>query len=61
MNSNILGLLSGKIDNDSEIFEIMGFKIYLDDIIILGLLFFLYNEGVEDPMLFISLIMLLLS
>lgn len=49
-------------DNIEEpIFEILGIKLYLDDIIILGLLFFLYQEGVQDEMLFIALILLLLS
>lgn len=48
-------------DIEEPIFEIFGIQLYLDDIIILGLLFFLYQEGVEDDMLFISLILLLLS
>lgn len=46
---------------EEPIFEILGIKLYLDDIIILGLLFFLYQEGVQDEMLFIALILLLLS
>lgn len=48
-------------DIENPIFEILGIELYLDDIIILGLLFFLYQEGVQDEMLFISLILLLLS
>ena len=48
-------------DIEEPIFEIFGIELYLDDIIILGLLFFLYKEGVQDEMLFISLILLLLS
>lgn len=48
-------------DIEEPIFEILGIELYLDDIIILGLLFFLYQEGVQDEMLFISLILLLLS
>lgn len=48
-------------DIEEPIFEILGIQLYLDDIIILGLLFFLYQEGVQDEMLFISLILLLLS
>lgn len=48
-------------DMEEPIFEIFGIQLYLDDIIILGLLFFLYQEGVQDEMLFISLILLLLS
>jgi hypothetical protein len=56
---NILGFLP--FNSDKEYFEIFGIKLYLDDIIIISLLFFLYSEGTEDPMLFISLILLLLS
>lgn len=48
-------------DIEEPIFEIFGIKLYLDDIIILGLLFFLYQENVQDEMLYISLILLLLS
>ncbi len=48
-------------DIEEPIFEILGIKLYLDDIIILGLLFFLYQEGVQDQMLYIALILLLLS
>ena len=46
---------------EEPLLEILGIKLYLDDIIILGLLFFLYNEGVKDDILFITLILLLLS
>lgn len=49
------------LDSDEPILEILGISLYLDDIIILGLLFFLYNEGVKDYMLYLALIMLLLS
>lgn len=48
-------------DTNEPIFEILGLKLYLDDIIILCLIFFLYQEGVKDDMLFLSLILLLLS
>lgn len=46
---------------DEEYFEIFGIKLYFDDILIICLLFFLYNEGVQDQYLFICLILLLLS
>ena len=46
---------------EDPIFEIFGIELYLDDIIILGLLFFLYKEGVQDELLFITLILLLLT
>lgn len=48
-------------DTEEPILEVLGIKLYLDDLIILGLLFFLYQEGVKDENLFISLILLLLS
>lgn len=48
-------------DIENPVFEILGLKLYLDDIIILSLLFFLYKEGVQDEMLFIVLILLLVS
>lgn len=46
---------------EEPILEIVGIQLYLDDLIILGLLFFLYQEGVKDEILFISLVLLLLS
>lgn len=46
---------------DAPIFEIFGIKLFFDDILIIALLFFLYEEGVRDNLLFISLILILLS
>lgn len=42
-------------------FEIFGLRLYFDDILIICILFFLYEEEVGDQELFISLILLLLS
>lgn len=47
--------------NTDVIFEIFGIKLYFDDILLICLIFFLYNEGVQDQYLFIVLILLLLS
>ena len=47
--------------NDDNCFEIFGITLHFDDILLICLLFFLYNEGVQDQLLFISLILLLLS
>lgn len=47
--------------NDDKCFEFFGINLYFDDILLICLLLFLYNEGVKDQFLFISLIMLLLS
>lgn len=52
---------TGFSDYDKPIIEILGIKLFLDDIIILSILFILYKEGVKDEMLFIALILLLLS
>lgn len=47
--------------SDAPIFEIFGIKLYFDDILLVCLIFFLYQEGVKDQSLFISLVLLLLS
>lgn len=49
------------INNDQSIFELFGIKLYLDDLIILGILFFLYQQNVKDEMLYIILLLLLFS
>ena len=48
-------------DNDSPLFQIFGINLYFDDILIICLIWFLYDEGVKDESLFISLALLLLS
>lgn len=50
-----------KNEETREYVEIMGLRLYFDDILIICLLFFLYQEGVKDESLFLSLILLLLS
>jgi len=47
--------------NNDVIFEIFGIKLHFDDILLICLIFFLYNEGVQDQYLFIALVLLLLS
>ena len=52
--------------NDNNIsqdyfFELFGLKLYSDDVLLMCLIFFLYEEGVKDDELFLSLILLLLS
>ncbi len=44
-----------------EYFEIFGLKLHFDDLLIICILFFLYQEDVKDTYLYISLILLLLS
>lgn len=45
----------------NDFFEIFGFKFSFDDILIICLLFFLYQEDVKDNYLYMALILLLLS
>lgn len=58
-NFNFSSLFSSNLEE--PVLEILGMNLYLDDLIIIGLLFFLYTEGVQDEILFIILILLLLS
>lgn len=53
--------ISGFSNLEKPVLEILGIKLYQDDLIILALLFILYKENVNDEMLFISLILLLVS
>jgi hypothetical protein len=46
---------------DSPIFEILGIKIFFDDLLIICILLFLYEEKIEDNLLFIALILLLIG
>ena len=46
---------------DEAFFEIFGLKLYFDDILIIALLFLLYNEKVKDTELFVCLTLLLLD
>ena len=48
-------------NNTEEFFEIFGLKLYFDDLLIIALLFFLYQEEVKDTYLYIALVLLLLS
>lgn len=48
-------------ENDEEYFDLFGLKLYHDDILLIGLIFFLYKEDVKDQYLFFALILLLLS
>ena len=53
---------SRSIENvNIPIFEIFGISLFFDDILLISLIFFLYNEGVQDNFLYIALILLLLS
>ena len=47
-------------DKDEPVFEMFGIHLYLDDIIIICIIIFLYQEEVNDQLLYITLFMLLL-
>lgn len=53
--------LDNNSDSDKPIFELFGIKLYSDDLIILAVLFLLYEQNVKDEMLYIILFLLLFS
>ena len=50
-----------KQQESSPLFSFFGINLYYDDVLILCILFFLYNEKVNDPYLFFTLVLLLLT
>lgn len=48
-------------EKNNPIINIFGLSLYLDDIIILGVLYLLYTEKNDDTMLYLCLIYLLLN
>lgn len=48
-------------NNNPAVIDLFGLKLYFDDILILSLLFFLYEEQVKDEILFLALVLLLIS
>ena len=66
MNCDDLNMLASapqknRQSSDSPVFEIFGMKLYNDDLLILGLLFFLYNQGTKDDELFLVLLLLFIT
>lgn len=53
--------IEGLEDINKPLFDFLGIKLYLDDIIIICLLIFLYQQKVQDESLYLILILLLLS
>ena len=52
---------SNDFDKQEELFDFFGIKLHSDDLLIIFLLFFLYQEDVKDTYLYVALILLLLS
>lgn len=50
-----------KEETEPYFFDLFGIHLYFDDILLICLIFFLYNEGVKDEGLFMALILLLLT
>ena len=50
-----------KQQESPPLFSFFGINLYYDDVLILCILFFLYNEKVNDPYLFFTLVLLLLT
>jgi len=46
---------------NSDFIELLGFKIYFDDLLLLCIIFFLYKENTDDQFLLLILIMLLFN
>ena len=44
---------------NSDYFEILGFKLHYDDLIIIGLIWLLFSEGANDQFLIIALVLLI--
>lgn len=47
--------------NCEEVFNVFGLKLYFDDLLIISLLIFLYNEDIKDNSLYLALVLLLLT
>lgn len=62
-NGRLIDAPTNTVNHDDEIplFQIFGIQLFSDDLLLLALIFFLYQEGVKDQSLFIALILLLLS
>lgn len=62
VNNSLMCIPSeNRSDAEKPFLEFMGISLYFDDILILCLLFFLYQEGVEDMFLYVVLFLLLMS
>ena len=59
--SNLRQNRSSPKSDDNVWLDLFGIKLYFDDVLILSLLFFLYQEEVKDEGLFLALVLLLIS
>ena len=59
LNNLISNIIHG--NSNMDYIELFGYKIALEDLLLVGIIFCLYKEGVEDQLLFMCLILLLFS
>lgn len=53
--------VSNILNENVDYIDLFGYKIYIEDLLLISLIFCLYKEGVEDQLLFMCLILLLFS
>ncbi len=53
--------MENRAETEKPFLEFMGISLYFDDILLLCLLFFLYQEGVQDISIYLALVLLLMS
>lgn len=60
-SKNVADNIHKGTEDSPPLLNLLGINIYFDDVLIVCLLLFLYNENVNDPFLFIVLVLLLLT
>lgn len=62
INDTFIGSSNDRFNSEyNQYIDIFGFKLYFDDILIILILFFLYQEEIKDSYLYIILILLLIG
>jgi hypothetical protein len=61
MNQPALPLPPKEEEKKAPFLDFMGLSLEFDDVLIIGVLLFLYFEGVDDIMLYIILVLLLIG
>ena len=60
-NSSSKNTTNNSDSNDTPLFQLFGINLYFDDVLIICLILFLLEEGVDDEWLFTALVMLFFS
>jgi len=61
VNSLVCVPEENRFEAEKPFLEIAGFSLFFDDVLILCLLFFLYQEGSTDMFLYLALVLLLMG